>query len=208
MFSEIVVGFLCFEIHCSQMSSNKIRGSVLVNRRGGYCYLNRIRTVELDFPEDAVDRDVIVECKCWGWQSKGITPPLIFIPCSAKKNYETRMHSSRMRTARSSSRHGGGLHTPTPRADPPGAGTPRAGPPGSRPPQARPLNFPLGCGPGDPSLARPLNFPPGCGPGNLKGMLGYHPPWRPAARHAGIPPAMHAGIPPPVWTEWQRHVKI
>ena len=27
-------------------------------------------------------------------------------------------------------------------------------------------------------------------------MLGYPPPPRPAARHAGIPPAMHAGIAP------------
>ena len=34
----------------------------------------------------------------------------------------------------------------------------------------------------------PLNFPLGCGPGNLQGMLGYHPPQRPTARHAGIPP--------------------
>ena len=48
----------------------------------------------------------------------------------------------------------------------------------------------------------PLNFPLGCGPGNPQGMLGYPPSWRPAARHAGIPPAMHAGIAtPPPWTE-------
>ena len=46
------------------MSLNKIRGSVLVTRWGGHCFLNRIRTVELDFPEDAVDSDVIVKCKC------------------------------------------------------------------------------------------------------------------------------------------------
>ena len=26
-----------------------------------------------------------------------------------------------------------------------------------------------------PPLARPLNFPLGCGPGDLQGMLGYHP---------------------------------
>ena len=45
-----------------------------------------------------------------------------------------------------------------------------------------------GCGLGDPH---------GCGPGDLQGMLGYHPPPRRPARHAGIPPAMHAGIPPP-----------
>ena len=96
----------------------------------------------------------------------------------------------------------GGLHTP-----------PEQGPPKSRhspeqtPPSQIPLNFPLGCGPGtDPPSTSllgvgldqiPLNFPLGCGPGNLQGMLGYHHPpplWRPAARHAGIPPAMHAGI--------------
>ena len=46
------------------------------------------------------------------------------------------MHSSGMRTARSSSRRGGGL-------------------------DLIPLNFPLGCGPG----SNPLNFPLGCGPG-------------------------------------------
>ena len=35
-------------------------------------------------------------------------------------------------------------------------------------------------------------------PGDLlQGMLGYHPPWRLAARHAGRPPTRHAGIPPP-----------
>ena len=41
-----------------------------------------------------------------------------------------------------------------------------------------PLNFPLGCGPGDPPGHIPLNFPLGCGPGNLQGMLGCHPPPR------------------------------
>ena len=61
------------------------------------------------------------------------------------------MHSSRMRTARSSSRRGGRL-------------------------DQIPLNFPLGCGPGpDPfSISQlgvgldliPLNFPLGCGPGS------------------------------------------
>ena len=68
-------------------------------------------------------------------------------------------------------------------------------PPGCGP--GGPLNFPLGCGPGDPPGQTP-QLPSGCGPGNLQGMLGYHPPLRPAARHAGIPPAMHAEIPPPL----------
>ena len=68
-------------------------------------------------------------------------------------------------------------------------------PPQSRHPLARsPSTSPLAVG-----LDQiPLNFPLGCGPGNLQGMLEYHPPpRRPAARHARIPPAMHAGIAPP-----------
>ena len=110
----------------------------------------------------------------------------------------TRMHSSRMRTARSSSRREGlpqcmlgytpwewACRPPRVRAWKPSPGVgleppPQYGPgdpPGCEPgdpSQARPLNFPLWCRPGDPPLARPLNFPPGCGPGNLQGMLGYH----------------------------------
>ena len=46
------------------------------------------------------------------------------------------------------------------------------------PPQARPLNFPPGCGPGDPPTSSPL----GCGAGDLQGMLGDH-------------------LPPPRWTD-------
>ena len=149
----------------------------------------------------------------------------------------TRMHSSRMCTDCSSSCRGGsasvqagihplppgvGLETPqlwcgdpqvwawrspgvgleTPQVwawrNPPGCGS------GETPPGQTQLPPPR-CGPGD--LPWP-NFPPGCGPGNLQGMLGYQPPWRPAARHAGIPPAMHTGIPPPpLWTESQTRVK-
>ena len=45
-----------------------------------------------------------------------------------------------------------------------------------RPPQARPLNFPLGCWPGDHPWPDPSTSPPGCGPRNLQGMLGYHSP--------------------------------
>ena len=36
----------------------------------------------------------------------------------------------------------------------------------------------------------------------------YPPPWRPAARHAGIPPAMHAGIHTPPWRPAARHAGI
>ena len=61
-----------------------------------------------------------------------------------------------------------------------------------------PSTSPLGVGLETPPSQIPLNFPLGCGPGNLQGMLGYHSPWRPAARHAGIPPAMHAGLAPPL----------
>ena len=87
-----------------------------------------------------------------------------------------------MRTARSSSRRGGGsasvhagIHTPL------GVG----------------LQIPLGVGLQTPQ-ARPLNFPLGCGPGNLQGMVGYHPHPRDLLQGmlGWIPPAVHAGIPP------------
>ena len=120
------------------------------------------------------------------------------------KAYCTRMHSSRMRTACSSS-HWGDL------------------------PQCM-LGYmpPAGCGPGgppsvgleDPSVgletpqARPLNFPPGYEPGNLKDMLGYQPTprtgdpyvgpgdplqvwaWRPPRCGPGDPPGQTPQLPP------------
>ena len=48
--------------------------------------------------------------------------------------------------------------------------------------------------------ARPPNFPPPLGVAWRPARHARIPPlWRPAARHAGIPPAMYAGIPhPPV----------
>ena len=102
---------------------------------------------------------------------------------------QTRMHSSMMRTVRSSSRLLGGVGLsacwdtaprcvpgkPPPRCGP--GDTPRCGP-GDTPgcgPGDTPLPY---YGPGDPPQARPLNFPPGCGPGDLQCMLGYHPPPR------------------------------
>ena len=113
------------------------------------------------------------------------------------------MHSSRMRTARSSSRLLGGevclsacwdTHLgvglePTDQVwawNPPHPGQTPQLPPvwawrlpcvGLETPQVwawRPP--PSRCGPGNSPQARPLNFPPGCGPGDLHGMLGYHPP--------------------------------
>ena len=125
----------------------------------------------------------------------------ILFLCFAKKYPElklckTRMHSGRMRTARSSSHLLGwgvsvsvhaGIHTPlgvgleTPPRCRPGdtpSQTPQS-PPwvwAWRPPWPDPSTFPPGCGPGDPPPARPLNLPFGCGPGDLQGMLGYHPP--------------------------------
>ena len=101
------------------------------------------------------------------------------------------MHSSRMRTARSSSRPWRGVgvclsacwDTPPPVW---GWRTPGCGP-GETPP---------GHGPGDPPSQTPP-LPPW--------VWTWRPPhWRPVrhagippARHAGIPPARHAGIPPP-----------
>ena len=107
---------------------------------------------------------------------------------------KTRMHSSRTRTARSSSCHGG-LHTTSPLARSPSSSpwvwawtrSPSTSPLGVSLDQIL-INFPLGCGPGpDPpqlppwvgawtrSLSTsplgvgldqiPLNFPLGCGPG-------------------------------------------
>ena len=42
-----------------------------------------------------------------------------FQHCTTIYIYNTRMHSSRMRTSRSSSHHVGGLHTPPPEQSPP-----------------------------------------------------------------------------------------
>ena len=129
------------------------------------------------------------------------------------------MHSSRMRTARSSSRQEGGLpqcmlgYTPWVWAwrPPPGVGLgtpqvwdwsplqvwawrpPRCGPGdppgvGLETPQARPFNFPLGCGPGDPPWPDPSTSPLGVGLETCKACWDTTtPPWRPAARHIGIP---------------------
>ena len=124
------------------------------------------------------------------------------------------MHSSRMRTARSSS-HRGGVSTSTPWSR---HTSPKQAPPRPDPPQLPPWLWawtrspsisPLGVGldqippplppwvwawrtpwpPGRPA-ARHTGIPPAM-------HAGIAPPWRPAARHAGIPPAMHAGIAPP-----------
>ena len=138
--------------------------------------------------------------------------------------FKTRMHSSRMCTARSSSRHGG-LHTPHPPPEqtppspspkeqvPPGPGTPspkadtpRAGNSLARSPSTSPLgvtldqvplNFTLGCGSGAPQ-PDPPKLRPWVWAWKPARHAGIPPPsWRPAARHVGIPPAMHAGIAPP-----------
>ena len=101
------------------------------------------------------------------------------------------MHSSMMRTAaRSSSRHGEGGPHPPPRS--------------RHPPGQIPLNFPLGCGPGDPPARSPLTSPFGVGLETCKACRDTMS-WRPAARHAGIPPAMHAGIAQPCGQN-DRHV--
>ena len=93
----------------------------------------------------------------------------------------TRMHSSRMCTAHSSS-HPGGVCLSACWETPP--------------PPVWAWRTPLGVGLETP-LARPLNFPLDVGLETCKECWDTpSPPPGPAARHAGIPPAMHAGIPP------------
>ena len=111
------------------------------------------------------------------------------------RKYETRMHSSRMRTARSSSCPRG-VST----RHPPGADSLEADPPGSRhPPETcckacwdTTCNACWDSTPWRPA-ARNAGIPPAM-------HAGIATPWRPAANHAGIPPAMHAGIAPPLET--------
>ena len=108
----------------------------------------------------------------------------------------TRMHSSRIHAAHSSSHLLGGLPQCM-LGYPPGCG-PRDPPQvwAWQPSRVWAMRSPAGCGPGDPlgrtpqlppwvwtwrpssQPARPLNFPTGCGPGDLQCMLGYHPPPR------------------------------
>ena len=105
------------------------------------------------------------------------------------------MHSSRMRTARSSSRLLWGclpqciLGSPPPSV---GLDTPRCRP--GDPPR---------CGPGDPPTPGPSTSPLGVGLEICKACWDTTP--RGPARHAGIPLAMPAGIPPPLWTEFLIH---
>ena len=79
---------------------------------------------------------------------------------------KTRMHSSRMCTARSSSRLLGDVCLSACWDTPLGLGLETPHPPGvglETLPPARFLNLPTGCGPGDPPT-RPPNLPPGSGP--------------------------------------------
>ena len=91
------------------------------------------------------------------------------------KHLGTRMHSSRMCTAHSSSHLLGGPASVHAWIPPPGVGletSPGCGPgdhPGCGPGDTS------GCGPGDPPGCGPGD-PSGCSPGDLQGMLGYHPP--------------------------------
>ena len=126
------------------------------------------------------------------------------------------MHSSRMRAARSSSRHRGVCtHTPQqvlpqsrhpPRAgNPPEQATPQSRQPSQEqaPPRPAPTQLPPWVwawtrSPLTSPLAvsldqTPLNFPLGCGPGPDPPQL---PPWVWAWK-----PARHAGIPPPPLSE-------
>ena len=115
----------------------------------------------------------------------------------------TRMHSSRMHTARSSS-FWGAFSTPRPGTPPWEQTLPEADPqvwalraPWLDPPQLPPLGVGL-----EPPWPDPPKLPLGVGLKTCKACWDTTPSQRPAARHAGIPPAMHAGISPlPLWTE-------
>ena len=87
----------------------------------------------------------VLQCMCFvQWRLKGTRAPFLVqflsFSCSfQQKLCQTRMHSSTMRTARSSSHLGGGSpppweQTPLEQKPPPGAGTPGAGTPRSRHP--------------------------------------------------------------------------
>ena len=72
------------------------------------------------------------------------------------------------------------------------------------PPGQTPSTSPLGVGLEIPLTRSPSTSLLGVGLETCKAWWDTTPPWKPAARHAGIPPVMHAGIAPPLplWTEW------
>ena len=118
----------------------------------------------------------------------------------------TRTHSSRMRSARSSSHLLGGACLPqcmlgyTPHrcgpGDIPQVETPRVWT--WRPPMPNPLNFPYGCGPGD-SPGQTPQLPLGCGPGDPSSPDPTSPwvwAWRlplPQVRPLNLPPGCGPG---------------
>ena len=115
---------------------------------------------------------------------------------NVQKPYETRMHSSRMRTARSSSHPEGGIGSP------PGAHQEQT-PAGADPPGTR---YPLGADP--PRSRHPLRAgtPPAAGIPQIRHPPGSRPPG------LGTPPPRtrqppRPGTPHP-WTEWQTCAKI
>ena len=119
------------------------------------------------------------------------------------------MHSSRMRTARGSSRPRGGLpQCMLGYTTPPGVGLetpPRCGP---RDSLVWAWRNPPGCGPGDPPGCGPGD-PPGCGPGDPLGCGPEDPlptscgPGEPPARPLNFPPGVGLETPPetckPCW---------
>ena len=89
----------------------------------------------------------------------------------------TRMHSSMMRTTRSSSRLLGGMSASVHARIPPWVWAWRQ-PPGcepGEPPRCGPAD-PPGVGLDTPPSGQTPQLPLGCGPGDLQGMLGCHPP--------------------------------
>ena len=188
---------------------------------------------------DTCTAEHVVYGHCFGWspqfygQKNYCHIDVLYLPFlhqSAKfyaHIFETRMHSSRIRTARGSSCQlgvclsacwvtpplGVGLETPLwvwawrhPQCGP--SDPPVCGP---RYPPARQTTQPPHWVLAWRAPGQTPQLPPRCGPGDPPGPTTRAPPWvwawRPA-RYAGIPPARHAGIPfPPLWTEWQTGAK-
>ena len=121
----------------------------------------------------------------WAWTwSPSISPLDVGLDQKATPPEQTHTHESR---------HPSGADTPSRSRHPPGADTPQEKTPlwEQTPPPPRSRHPPWSRHPLPQEQTPPMEqtHPPGS-----RHPPEQTPPWRPAARHAGIPPAMHAGI--------------